>query len=79
MTSFILVYFIITALALGLAILFAELSQDPDQFWEEKGQITSIIGLALSPLGGLGMLAPAGVGTLMLQIVSTTLAVVGAI
>ena len=79
MTSLILVYFIITALVIGLAILFAELSQDPDQFWEEKGQITAIIGLAISPLGGLGVIAPAGLEALMLQIVTTILAVVGTV
>jgi hypothetical protein len=79
MASLILVYFIISALAIGLAILFAELLEDPNQFWVEKGQITAILAFALSPLGGLGIVAPAGVEALMLQIVSTILGVIGAI
>jgi len=74
-----LVYFTIAALGVGLAILFTELGQDPSQFWAEKGQITAVVAMALSPLGGYRVVAPAGIGTALLQIASVILGVIGEI
>ncbi|MGX2040627.1 hypothetical protein ACWJKU_10915 [Methylocaldum sp. MU1018] len=77
-------YLTIVAYLVGTILLVYEIISDPNQFWEEKGQITFIIAAMLGPISAPLQGAEAGTAsqqlwTAIAWIVSVVLGVIGAI